>query len=223
MSKTKLELINNPKSIISESIKTIRINLLFSVPDSQLSTVLVTSTLQGEGKSSISSNLAVAFGQNDLRVLILDCDLRHGIMDTIFAIKGHQGLSNYLAVGKIEDIEDYILKTDTPNVDVITSGTVPPNPLELLSSKKMENLLNHLKTKYDLLVIDSPPVGVVADSLVLAKHVDRIIIVAAVNQATLKAIKNTKKQIENAGGNIAGVVVNKKPMTDKQYYNKYYK
>ena len=213
---------HNPKSIISESIKGVRTNLLFSGVDHGLKTILVTSSVPGEGKSFISSNLAVAFSQSKYNVLIVDCDMRKGRIHRIFNVVNDKGLSDMLIQGKSLELKPYIKKTDIPNVSLLSMGTTPPNPLELLSSSRFVDFLEKAKEEYDIIILDSTPVSVVSDALVLSKLVDETIIVASHRNTDVKTLINTKKAIINAGGSIAGVVLNKKRTKKKDYYGKYY-
>ncbi|MDD2391387.1 MAG: CpsD/CapB family tyrosine-protein kinase [Bacilli bacterium] len=213
---------DNPKSIISESIKGVRTNLLFSSIDKKLKTILVTSSIQGEGKSFISSNLAIAFSQSDYKVLLVDCDMRKGRLDKIFGLTNDKGLSDMLIEGEKIEIKPFVKKTAIPNVSLITLGTVPPNPLELLSSSKFQEFIEKAKSSYDLVILDSPPINVVSDSVVLTKLVDETVIVTTHRKTEIKELINAKKAILNAGGNIAGVVLNNKKTSKKSYYGKYY-
>lgn len=210
-----------PKSIVSESIKTIRTNLLFTSIDMGLKTVLVTSSVPGEGKSFVAANLASAFAQSKYSVLLIDCDLRKGRLHKLLGMKNEKGLSDMLIVKSLVD-QSYINKTTVPNLDFLSMGTVPPNPLELLSSSKFSYFLKIFKENYDIIVIDSPPVGIVSDALVLSKLVDETVIVSAHHKTNISDLQNTKKSIQNAGGKIAGVVLNKKKTNKKEYYDKYY-
>ena len=212
---------SNPKSVISEAIKTIRTNLLFSSLDEKIKTILITSSIPGEGKSFLTSNLAIAFSQNDLNVLIIDCDLRKGRLHHIFDLENKHGLSNLLLEEKINK-KDYVQKTKIKNVSLISTGILPPNPSEILATEKFNLVLESLKKDFDIIILDSPPVSIVSDALVLTKKVDQTVIVAANRKVQLKEVENTKKQILNVGGKIAGVILNKKKVEKKEYYNKYY-
>lgn len=213
---------NNPKSIISETIKTVRTNLLFSSIDSDVKTLLITSSIPSEGKSFIASNLATAFAQTKQKVLLVDCDMRKGRLHKIFKVENDKGISNLLVDSNTIKLKPYVKKTDVPNVNLISIGTIPPNPNELLGSEKFNEFLEVAKKEYDLVIFDSAPVSIVSDALILAKKVDRTIIVAAYRKTPMNELENTKKQILNVGGKIAGVVVNKKKTNKKEYYNKYY-
>ncbi len=218
-----------PKSPISESFKTLRTNIQFMNIKGKLKTILVTSTLPGEGKSWISSNLAVTFAQTNKKVLLVDADMRKGKQYSIFECFPRPGLSNYLAKAisaenndAIKGINKYIQKTEVPNLFLMAGGNIPPNPSELLTSPQMEHLLEELKTMFDIIVIDGTPNQLVTDSLILTRLVDSTLIVTAHNQTKKEDLKRAIENIKNVGGNISGIVLNKVPITAKRYEQSYY-
>ena len=205
-----------PKSVVSESIKTLRTNLQFSSVDEDIKTILITSSIPGEGKSFISANLAISFAQTDKRVLIVDCDMRKGRQHRIFKLSNSKGLSNLLI--------DYINKTSVPGVHVITRGTVPPNPSELLNSKKNADLLRVLKAKYDVIIYDGVPCNGLPDSIIMSKLVDKVLIVSSDSMTPKSVLESTKKQLESVNAPVAGDVlnnVNRKNSTYGKYYGYY--
>lgn len=212
----------NPKSSIAEAIKTIRTNLQFSSVDDKVKSILVTSSFSGEGKSFVTSNLAVAFAQAGTKVLIVDCDLRRGRQHNIFHVENLEGLSNLL----IDDVEKkykhYIKKTRYENIYVLPMGIIPPNPSELLASDKNKQLVEILAKNYDLVIYDGVPVGGLTDSIIMADLVDKIVIVSAYKQTPIELLNNTKKNLEKFSDKIAGVVLNKYPATKDHYYSNYY-
>lgn len=212
----------NPKSSIAEAIKTIRTNLQFSSVDDKVKSILVTSSFSGEGKSFVTSNLAVAFAQAGTKVLIVDCDLRRGRQHNIFHVENLEGLSNLL----IDDVEKkykhYIKKTRYENIYVLPMGIVPPNPSELLASDKNKQLVEILAKNYDLVIYDGVPVGGLTDSIIMADLVDKIVIVSAYKETPIELLNNTKKNLEKFSDKIAGVVLNKYPATKDHYYSNYY-
>lgn len=220
--KNELVVIGNPKSHIAESIRTIRTNLQFSSVDDDVKTILVTSTVPSEGKSFISSNLAVAFAQNDAKVLIVDCDMRKGRLHKIFNVTNEKGLSNLL----IDEVEDefrhYIRKTKIDNLYILTMGTVPPNPSELLDSVKNKLLIKVLKKKFDYIIFDGVPINGLTDSLIMARLVDKVVIVSALKQTRMELLENTKRSLQSVGANVAGIIVNKTAPSGTNYYNHYY-
>ena len=212
-----------PKSVVSESIKTLRTNLQFSSVDEDIKTILITSSIPGEGKSFISANLAISFAQTDKRVLIVDCDMRKGRQHRIFKLSNSKGLSNLL-IDDMTNYKDYINKTSVPGVHVITRGTVPPNPSELLNSKKNSDLLRVLKAKYDVIIYDGVPCNGLPDSIIMSKLVDKVLIVSSDSMTPKSVLESTKKQLESVNAPIAGDVlnnVNRKNSTYGKYYGYY--
>lgn len=212
---------SSPKSLVSEGFRTLRTNLQFSTVDENLQTIAVVSSMQGEGKSYVSSNLACAFAQAGEKVLLIDCDMRKGRLHKIFNLDNEKGFSNLL-ISDIKDYDDYIKKTEIKNLSVLTMGTIPPNPAELLASIKNEKLLKSLKDKFDIIIYDCVPVTGLTDSLIMAKLVDKTIIVAASKMTPVELLQNTKKSLLNVGANIAGVVFNRVETEGSAYASKYY-
>jgi capsular exopolysaccharide synthesis family protein len=220
--KNELVVIGDPKSNIAESIRTIRTNLQFSSIDDEVKTILITSTAPGEGKSFISANLATAFAQNDSRVLIVDCDMRKGRLHKIFNVTNEKGLSNLL-IDEVEDeFKNYIKKTEIDNLYILTMGTLPPNPSELLSSTKNKVLIKVLKSKFDYVIFDGVPTNGLTDSLIMARLVDKVVIVSALKQTKMEMLEKTKRSLEGVGANLAGVIINRIPASSKGYYDHYY-
>ena len=213
---------NNPKSGVAEAIKTIRTNLLFSSVDEPVKSILMTSSMSGEGKSFVSANLAVAFAQAGVKVLIVDCDLRRGRQHKIFNIDNEQGLSNLLLDDVEKNYKKYIKKTGYENIYVLPMGIVPPNPSELLASTKNKQLAKILKQKFDLVIYDGVPVGGLTDSIIMADLVDKIVIVSAYKVTPVEFLANTNKALEKFKDKIAGVILNKFPSSKDHYYSKYY-
>ena len=212
-----------PKSVVSESIKTLRTNLQFSSVDEDIKTILITSSIPGEGKSFISANLAISFAQTDKKVLIVDCDMRKGRQHRIFKLSNSKGLSNLL-IDDMTNLKDYINKTSVPGVHVITRGTVPPNPSELLNSKKNSDLLRVLKAKYDVIIYDGVPCNGLPDSIIMSKLVDKVLIVSSDSMTPKSVLESTKKQLESVNAPVAGDVlnnVNRKNSTYGKYYGYY--
>lgn len=219
MNMSELVVESNPKSSISEAIKTIRTNLQFSSIDKKLETVLVTSSMPGEGKSFVSSNLAAAFVQDSKKVLLVDCDMRKGRQHKIFHVENERGLSTLL-LGPINvaNIKNFTQRTEIKDLDILTMGIVPPNPSELLNSINMRSLIDVLKKEYDLIIFDGVPVNGLTDSVIMSKLVDEVVIVSAMKQTPLELLIQTKKTLEAVEANIAGVIVNKVPNKNGGYY-----
>lgn len=219
----------DPKSPISEVFRTLRTNIQFMNTKGKLKTILVTSTLPGEGKSWVSANLAVTFAQAGKKVVLIDADMRKGRAYSIFGVSPRPGLSNYLSgiddnSDNIEDIDiaDYIQETDIDNLYVIAAGNIPPNPSELLITPQMVDLLEQLKELCDIVIIDGTPSQLVTDALILARLVDSTLIVTASKSTKKEDLKRIIGNIQNVGGKIAGVVINKIPMNAKKYDQSYY-
>ena len=218
---------HDPKSPISEIFRTLRTNIQFMNTKGKLKTILVTSTLPGEGKSWVSANLAVTFAQAGKKVVIIDADMRKGRQYTIFGVSPRPGLSNYLS-GVLdgeeinEDLSNYIQETEVENLYVISAGNIPPNPSELLIAPQMVSLLDQLKEMCDIVIIDGTPSQLVTDSLILTRLVDSTIIVTAQKHTRKEDLKRVITNIQNVGGKIAGVVVNKVTMSAKKYEQSYY-
>lgn len=215
----------DPKSPVSEVFRTLRTNIQFMNAKGKLKTLLVTSTLPGEGKSWVASNLAVTFAQAGKNVILIDADMRKGRQYTIFGVSPIPGLSNYLSdTSGDENIDyiDYIQETEVENLYIMPAGNVPPNPSELLTSMQMVNLLEELKKISDIVIIDGTPCELVTDSVVISRIVDSTIIVTASKQTKKENLKRVIANIKNVGGNLAGVVLNKVPVSVKKYEQSYY-
>lgn len=218
----------DPKSPISEIFRTLRTNIQFMSTQQRLKTILVTSTFQGEGKSWVSSNLAVTFAQAGKRVVLIDADMRRGRQYSIFDVSPRPGLSNYLSGIDVnegegsEDLADYIQETNVENLYLIAAGNIPPNPSELLISPQMNKLLSELKSICDIVIIDGTPSELVTDSLIITRLVDATVIVTASNETKKENLKRVINNIQNVGGKIAGIVINKIPISAKKYEQAYY-
>lgn len=220
-----LFLIKNPKSMFSESIRTIRTNLEFSSVNKKLRIILITSPEPGDGKSFISANLALAYSLDNKKVLIIDADLRKGRQNKIFGLpktldKGYSNLIlNYTNPNMY--VENYIEKTKYRNLYLLQNGPVPPNPIELLASENNTAFLNTLRTRFDVIILDCPPVIGLSDALVLTKHSDAILVTISNKNTKLESLKQVKKAIEKTNSKITGVVVNKVKSTKSSYYRYY--
>ena len=216
----------DPKSPISEIFRTLRTNIQFMNNRKKLQSLLITSTLAGEGKSWVSANLAATFAQAGKKVILLDADMRKGRQYAIFNISPRPGLSNYLS-GFTEDekevnLADYLQETEIENLYVIPAGNIPPNPSELLVSENMIDLIDNLKEICDIVIVDGPPTQLVTDSLILTRIVDSTVIVASSNQTKKDSLHRIIDNIQKVGGKIAGVVINKIPVSSKAYEKSYY-
>lgn len=220
--KDELVVFTRPKSNISEDIRTIRTNLQFTSSDGSSKVLLVTSSVPGEGKSFISSNLAAAFAQTGETTLLIDSDLRLGRVHKIFGVTNKKGLSNLLVEQDVVDCSEYIKKTDIENLYVIPRGVVPPNPSELLNSTSAKKIVEFLRENFDRIIFDGVPINGLPDSLIVAGLVDRVIIVSSANYTKIDELNDTKKALEKIDANIAGVVFNRTSQTKRGKYSNYY-
>ena len=222
--KLKKELITQrqPESLIAEIFRSLRTNIQFMNTNKKLKTLLITSTFPGEGKSWVTSNLAVTFAKAGNKVILIDADMRKGRQFTIFGIMPKPGLSNILTELELQNIEEieiekYVQKTEVQNLSVMPAGSVPPNPSELLVSEQMTELLEGLKEMCDIIIIDGTPCELVTDSVILSRSVDSTIVVSAYKETKKSSLEKVINSINDVGGNLAGVVVNKIPVSAKKY------
>ncbi|MFH0813616.1 MAG: polysaccharide biosynthesis tyrosine autokinase, partial [Pseudomonadota bacterium] len=206
-----------PKSNFSEAFRTIRTNLLFSSPDNEKRVLLITSVLPLEGKTFLAANLAITFAQIGKKVLLIDADLRKPRIHTIFNLERSSGLSELL-VGK----ESTIHSVDIPELKVITAGTIPPNPAELLGSKKMKDLIEKAKDKFDAIVIDSPPLLSVTDAVEIATLSDGVIVIVRAESTPRPAIQRGIQHLTDVDAKVIGCVLNDVDFEKESYYYSYY-
>jgi|LQYC01.1.fsa_nt_gi capsular exopolysaccharide family len=207
-----------PKSTIAEAFRTIRTNLLFSSPDVEKKVLLITSVLPLEGKTVLASNLAITFATMGKNVLLIDADMRRPRIHTVFALERGKGLSALLTGG-----ESTIRNTDIPSLKVITSGALPPNPAELLNSKKMKELIERTRAQYDLIIIDSPPILSVTDPAILATFSDGTVVTIRASSTPRPAIKKGIQQLSEVGGKVLGCVLNDVNFEKESYYYSNYR
>lgn len=218
----------DPKSPVSEVFRALRTNIQYMGKVGKGQSILMTSTMQGEGKSWVVANLAITFAQAGKNVIIVDSDMRRPRQNTIFGVDMYPGLSNYLSGitsrGAEENItiKDCVQPTEIDNLYIIPAGNIPPNPSELLATHKVKELISELKEIFDIIIFDGAPCLVVTDSTVLSRSVDYTLLTAAQKTTKTDDLKEAKKRIEAVGGNVAGVVLNRVKMSTKKYENKYY-
>ena len=212
----------NPRSVVAEAFRVIRTSILYSSPDHPPKTILVTSSQPIEGKTTSSSNLALSMIQSNLKTILIDGDLRKPRLHKMFAVNGNSvGLSTYL-VGK-EVLDNIISQSNIDGLDIIQSGPIPPNPAELLGSKRMRELLEILSERYEHIIIDGAPITGFADSRLLSRLVDGVLLVTSVGITQKTVLKNSLEEIRKVGGKILGTIVNRLDTSrDKYKYNYYY-
>jgi capsular exopolysaccharide synthesis family protein len=215
----------SPKASASEIFRTLRTNVQFMTASDEHNSILFTSTQAGDGKSWIAANLAITFAQAGKKVILVDTDMRRGRQHTIFELSNNKGLSNYLILSvkdSQEALAEYIQPTMLENLYVITAGVVPPNPSELLTSTKMVNLIKTLESMADIVIFDSTPSTMVTDALAISRYVGSTLIVATQKKTKMEVLKQVKKNIENVGGKVGGVILNRVPLSKREYGKSYY-
>lgn len=206
---------SKPKSIAAESYRTLRTNIQYSSFDEEVRTMVITSSEPGEGKSTTAGNIALSFAQADKKTVIIDCDLRKPSLHKKFKISNRTGLSEIL-IGK-EKVNTAI-HSYNDKLDIITSGKIPPNPAEMLGSKTMERLLEALKEKYDIIILDTAPLQAVTDAQILSIKADGIILVIKAEVTKKESVIQAKNLIEKVGGKILGTVLNGVGSSRGKYY-----
>lgn len=202
----------------NEAYKTLRTNIEFCGDDNKV--LVITSCTPNEGKSSVSFNLAVSFSENGKRVVLVDADLRKSVLVGRYKVgEVKAGLTHYLS-GQAKE-EEVLHSTDIPNMDIIFAGTYSPNPAELLEHNRFRALITKLREEYDYVIIDSPPLGSVIDSAIVAKIADGAILVIESNAISHKFAQTVKNQLERSGCKILGAILNKVNI-DTEYYGRYY-
>lgn len=204
-----------PRSLSAEAYRSLRTSIKFSLIDKPIKTIVVTSSLAGEGKSTVVVNLAYSLSQDGARVLVIDCDLRKPSIHENFLLSNEKGLTDVL-FGK-SDLKGVTKKIED-SLFLITAGTILPNPPEILGSKEMENLIKELKINFDYIIIDTPPILPVSDILLLASKADATLIVVKARKTKEKMVKESYERLIEAKANVIGTVLNE---SDKSLDNKY--
>lgn len=215
----------NPKSLFSESIRSIRTNIAFASIDKDVKIIMNTSPEAGDGKSFITANLAVAYGQEGKKVLLIDTDLRKGRQHEIFGVMNvtSGGYTNLLLNYKDDiELDKYIFPTFDENIDLLPTGPLPPNPVELLGSENNKKLLKRLKKQYDLILLDCAPILGLSDSLILASIADVRLVTVSSRKTKMEGLERVKKLFEQTNLKIDGVILNNAKMSSSHYYSHYY-
>ena len=217
-----LTALRNPRAPATEGFRTLRTNLEFTSVDEPVRSILVTSAVPGEGKTTIASNLAVVFAQSGKKVLLLDADLRRPGIHRAFDLPNAFGLTNLLRAEEVP-LDAVAHATAEPNLRVITTGPLPPNPAELLASQRMKSVLARLGREVDMIVVDSPPLQVVTDAAILATEVDGTLLVIDAGRTRKGSVRNAAEALSRVGAKVLGATVNR--LSDRvgnYYYYHYY-
>lgn len=217
MKKNELVFVDNPKSPNMEAYRTLRTNILFSGCEKKVKTIAITSAGPAEGKSTIAINLASTFALNGSKTIIVDCDLRKASIHKKLKLTNYGGLTNVL-IGECH-LDEAVKRGPVENLDVLTVGIKPPNPAELLSSKKMKETIETIKEKYDYVIIDTPPVMFVTDAQIISQYTDGCLFVVSSGETEKVVAKKAIELLNKVGANIIGVVLNK---IEKSYSYVYY-
>ena len=209
-----------PMSVVTEQVKTIRTNLNYAMVGKPLKTLMITSAIQGEGKSTVGSNLAVEYAKKGLQVLLVDADLRRPTIHQTFSISNQRGVSSWLS-GQLTDVNEAIYPV-LDHLFVMPSGPKPPNPAELLASDRMTKFLTVATRKLDLVIVDAPPILPVTDARILAGQVDGTVLVVRQNFVEKVAVRQAVSALKNARAQLLGTILNDVDIKTHGYGYGYY-
>jgi len=215
----KLVTVLDANSISSEQFRAIRTNIKFALPDKDLKTILVTSSMAGEGKSTSAANLAVVFAQEGKRVLIVDADMRKPTIHHTFEMYNTSGLSTVLT--RQEKLHEVVQQSFIVGLDVIVSGPTPPNPTDLLDSTTMDMLMKEVYQDYDIIIFDAPPLLHIADAQILAHKCDGTLLVVDIDVVLKDDMLKAKTILTTARAKVLGVIMNNMALTRDHYYYQY--
>lgn len=207
----------NPKSPVTEAYRTLLTNIEYSSVDKQIQMIAVTSSAPSEGKTTTATNLAVAYSETGKNVLLVDCDLRKPRLHKVFNTSNLIGLTSVLA--SKSSLNDTV-KPVKDGLSILTSGPIPPNPVELIRSNMMEQLINTLRDLFDVVIFDTPPVGLVTDAAIISSKLDGVVLVVASGKSQIEATLRAKENLQNVNANLLGAVVTRIPIDTRgyQYY-----
>lgn len=210
---------SNPKLPVSEQYRLIRTNIQFSSVDEEIKSIMVTSPEPGDGKSTTAANLAIVLAQQGKKVVLIDTDLRKPSIHYTFHLSNLEGLTS--ALTRQLSLNEAISTTYIPNLKILTSGPIPPNPSELLSSKAMESAMEILEGTFDYVIYDTPPVLAVTDAQIIANRCDGVILVVASGKTNKDVAVHAKELLIKAKSRILGVIVNGVHTKKNEYYGQY--
>lgn len=211
----------DPSSLISEQFKTLRTNIQFAMVDKKMKSLVITSAVPNVGKTTISSNLAVTFALQGLKVLLVDTDLRRPTVHKVFSMPNLTGLTNLLTAPEAS-IHDYIAQSHAEGLFILSSGPVPPNPAELLGSKRMRQIQEELENAFDLVIFDTPPLLGFTDGQVMAANTDGTIFVAHHSVSKKENMLKVNEIFKMVNANVLGVVYNQVPVNENTTSYYYY-
>lgn len=212
--------LTRPSSVVAEQFRTIRTNIQFSMVDTDLKSLSITSAGPGAGKSTVSANLAVSFANEGKKVLLVDTDMRKPTVHKTFRLPNHDGLTTLLT-DKSAMLSSIIHRLDTDNLFVLTSGVIPPNPAELLASNRMMQLKAELEDNFDLVIFDLPPVIAVTDAQIMSSKTDGTIFVINKGGADKEMVLKSKELLDKVQANVLGAVFNRVETKNDHYYAYY--
>jgi len=217
---SKLVCFTDPKTPAAEAFRTLRTNIQFASYGEFQKSLMITSAEPGEGKTTTITNLAIVLAQSGLNLLLLDGDMRKPALHRVFRLNNEQGLSDLLC--HRAGIEEVTQRISDIGIDVITAGPIPPSPAELISTPRMRVILEQLKERYDMVLIDTPPILPVTDSQLFATFVHGVLLVVRSGKVKLAHVKKAKSLLEHVGANLIGAVLNdKKVSKNSSYYYEY--
>lgn len=215
-----LVVVNKPTSVVSEQFRTLRTNIQFSMIDDTLKTIVVTSAEPNEGKSTVSANLAATFSSHEKKVLLVDADLRKPTIHKILKVRNMDGLTTLLT-NRDTQLDEVVYGAQKEGLFILTSGAIPPNPAELLGSKRMLEIIKEMEDYFDLIIFDMPPILAVTDAQVMASKVDGTLFVIAKGSTKQDLILKSKDLLEKVNANVLGAVLNRVNKSDEEYYYYY--
>lgn len=215
-----IEVIHNSKSLVAESFRTLRSNLQFSEFGKNIKLIVITSTSPNEGKSEVSINLAASLAQQGKKVIIIDADMRKPTQHKLTEVSNTEGLSTFLLKRSGVDSINHLTINDV-NLDVLTSGPVPPNPAEMLASVSMEQTLKAFGDFYDYVIIDTPPLLATTDAQILASIADATLLVVDIKKTKRRQVIESRRRLDNVGAKLLGLVMNKINSHKDSYYYYY--
>lgn len=217
--KSNLVTLTDSKSVAAEAYRTLRTNIQFSSYDQEVRVITVTSSRPEEGKSTVACNMAITFAENGKKVLLVDTDLRRPTVHKRFKLPNSLGIVNVIM--NMEMLHEVVHHDVTEGLDIITSGVIPPNPSELLGSRKFQRFIDEMRDQYDTIILDSPPLLAVTDAQILTTLSDGTVVVVQHGVTKKDEISQAKDLLEKVKGNILGVVLSQIPPEDNGYYYYY--